>query len=130
MHLRAPSGVRQRERLDRFFSPYLNALKMSNSKSKKEKPAHTVKKVITSKQDEVCIQLKAETPKVRYLKLKSLHRESNSKLLHKPTSKAVPELRLCGIWLEKVGFFPNDYVSVTAMDGLLLIRSAEKQAVR
>lgn len=103
---------------------------MSNSKSKSKKanPARTVEKVITPKQDEVSIQLKAETPKVRYLKLKSFHRESSSKFLHKPPPTVVPELRLCGNWLEKVGFFPNEYVSVTVMDGLLLIRSAQEHS--
>ena len=37
--------------------------------------------------------------------------------------KKVPELRLCGNWLEKAGFSPENYVSVTVMDGLLVIRS-------
>lgn len=103
---------------------------MSNTlgKSKKAKPARTVKKVITPKQEETSIQLKAEAPKVRYLKLKAFHRESSSKFLHKPPPTVVPELRLCGNWLEKVGFFPNNYVSVTVMDGLLLIRSAQEQS--
>ncbi|WP_367657621.1 SymE family type I addiction module toxin [Culturomica massiliensis] len=100
---------------------------MSNTlgKSKKAKPARTVKKVITPKQEETSVQLKAETPKVRYLKLKPFYRQSTSN--HSP-SKIVPELRLCGNWLQDAGFLPNNYVNVTVMDGLLLIRSAQEQS--
>lgn len=100
----------------------------TESKSKKAKPTRTVKKVITPKQEEVSSQLKAERPQVRYLKLKSFYRESRSKFLHKPPPTIVPELRLCGNWLEKVGFLPNNYVSVTVMDGLLLIRSVQEHS--
>lgn len=98
------------------------------NKTKKAKPARTVKKVITPQQDEISVRLKVETPKVRYLKLKSFYRESRSKVLHKPPATIVPELRLCGNWLEKVGFLPENYVSVTVMDGLLLICSAEEHS--
>ncbi len=102
---------------------------MSNtrSKTKKAKSARTVKKVITPKKDEVSIQLKAETPKVRYLKVKAFSRESQSTALMKPRAKIVPQLRLCGLWLQKAGFNPDEYVNVTVMDGLLLIRSATEQ---
>lgn len=103
---------------------------MSNtqSKSKKAKPARTVKKVIIPLQKEVSIQLKAETPKVRYLKVKAFSRESQSTTLMKPRAKIVPQLRLCGLWLQKAGFHPDEYVNVTVMDGLLLIRSAQEQS--
>jgi hypothetical protein len=98
------------------------------SKTQKEKSACTVKKVVTPEQNEVSVQLKSENPTVRYLKLKAYYRESRSQLLLKHSPKVVPELRLCGNWLEEVGFFPNDYVSVTVMDGLLLIRSAQEHS--
>jgi hypothetical protein len=93
--------------------------------TKEAKPASTFKKVIRLQQEEISIQLKREEPKVRYLKLQSFFRES-------PTfcspAKIVPELRLCGNWLEKAGFLPKKYVSVTVMDGLLVIRSAPEQS--
>ena len=38
-------------------------------------------------------------------------------------NKIVPEPRLCGNGLEKAGFSPKNYVSVTVMNGLLVIRS-------
>jgi len=37
----------------------------------------------------------------------------------------VPDLRLCGSWLEAAGFHPEEYVSVTVMKGLLIIRPRE-----
>ena len=43
-----------------------------------------------------------------------------------PKRKIVPELRLCGNWLENAGFSPTNYVSVTVMDKLLIIRSIEE----
>jgi hypothetical protein len=97
----------------------------SNTKKKQTKPASTFKKVIRPQQEEISIQLKREEPKVRYLKLQSFFRES-------PTfcspAKIVPELRLCGNWLQAAGFLPQKYVSVTVMDGLLVIRSAPEQS--
>lgn len=98
----------------------------SQSKSKKTKPASTVKKVIIPLQKEVSIQLKAVTPEVRFLKVKAFSRESQSTALIKPRAKIVPHLRLCGLWLQKAGFNPDEYVNVTVMDGLLLIRSAQE----
>jgi len=84
------------------------------------------KKVIRPQQDEISILLKREEPRVRYLKLYPFYRESRSNLLFKPKGKIVPELRLCGNWLENAGFFPTNYVSVTVMDKLLIIRSIEE----
>ncbi|MDL2313254.1 type I toxin-antitoxin system SymE family toxin, partial [Bacteroidales bacterium OttesenSCG-928-B11] len=87
----------------------------------------TFKKVIRPKQDEISIQFKVEEPRVRYLKLQPFCRWSKSNLLYKPKGKIVPELRLCGNWLEAAGFSPNEYVSVTVMDGLLIIRQAKEE---
>jgi len=64
----------------------------------------------------------AEEPTVRYLKLLPFYRQSQANTCYKDYKK-VPELRLCGIWLEKAGFLPENYVSVTVMNGLLVIRS-------
>jgi toxic protein SymE len=35
--------------------------------------------------------------------------------------KEVPSLKLCGVWMEKLGFKPGDMVSVTTRDQLLII---------
>ena len=85
----------------------------------------TFKKVIRSQRDEVSVLIKRENPQVRYLKLYPFYRESKSNRFY-PTRKIVPELRLCGNWLENAGFFPTDYVSVTVMNGLLVIRSSTR----
>ena len=102
---------------------------MSNpeNKTKKAKSARVIKKIITSRKEEVSTQLKAEKPKVRYLKLQPFFRESSSKGFCKSSSTVVPVLRLCGNWLEKAGFSPYNYVSVTVMDELLIIRSSKVQ---
>jgi hypothetical protein len=83
-------------------------------------PISTFKRVIHKQIEEEAVTLRAEEPKVRYLKLQPFYRES-------PTfcnpAKIVPELRLCGNWLQAAGFLPQNYVSVTVMEGLLVIRS-------
>ena len=85
----------------------------------------TYKKVIRPQQDEISVLLKREEPRVRYLKLYPFSRESKSNHFN-PKRKIVPELRLCGNWLENAGFSPTNYVSVTVMDKLLIIRSIEE----
>jgi hypothetical protein len=40
-------------------------------------------------------------------------------------TQEVPQLRLCGDWLEAAGFSPEEYVSVTVMPDLLIIRSSK-----
>ncbi|MDR2918814.1 MAG: type I toxin-antitoxin system SymE family toxin [Tannerella sp.] len=102
---------------------------MSNpeNKTQKAKPARVIKKIITSRKDEVSTQIKTEEPKVRYLKLHPFIRESSSKGFPKSPSTVVPELRLCGNWLEEAGFLPCNYVSVTVMEELLIIRSSKEQ---
>ena len=89
--------------------------------SKEVKPTSTFKKVICKQGivEEKSVTLYAEEPTVRYLKLQPFYRFSRTNSSH----KKVPELRLCGNWLEQAGFLPENYVSVTVMDGLLLIRS-------
>ena len=89
--------------------------------SKEVKLISTFKKVIRKQEiiQEESVTLRAEEPTVRYLKLQPLYRQSQTDCGH----KKVPELRLCGNWLEQAGFLPENYVSVTVMDGLLVIRS-------
>jgi len=84
---------------------------------KKQLPA-TIKKVIRPKRDEVSLELKPEQPHVRYLKLQPLYRQLQWE------ESIVPELRLNGRWLERAGFNIEKYVSVTVMEGLLIIKPA------
>ena len=89
--------------------------------SKEVPPTSTFKKVIRKQEiKEESVTLRAEEPKVRYLKLQPFYRQPRIK---SDRNKIVPELRLCGNWLEKAGFSPENYVSVTVMEGLLVIRS-------
>ena len=89
--------------------------------SPKVNPTSTFKKVIRKQEftEEKSVTLRAEEPRVRYLKLQPFYRQSQANYGY----KTVPELRLCGNWLEKAGFSPENYVSVTVMNGLLVIRS-------
>ena len=87
--------------------------------SKEVKPTSTFKRVIRKFIEEKSVTLCTEEPTVRYLKLQPFYRQSQTNY----GNKKVPELRLCGNWLEKAGFSPENYVSVTVMDGLLVIRS-------
>lgn len=81
--------------------------------------AHTtIKKVLHPASDEVSLKLKAEHPHVRYLKIQPLYRQSQFRDI------IVPELRLNGRWLKSAGFDFEKYVSVTVMEGLLIIKPA------
>jgi len=94
---------------------------IEKKQSKEVHPTSTFKKVIRKQEiKEESVTLRAEEPKVRYLKLQPFYRQPRIK---SNRNKIVPELRLCGNWLEKAGFSPENYVSVTVMDGLLVIRS-------
>ena len=92
------------------------------SNRKEVKSTSTIKKVVQKAITEKSVTLRAEEPRVRYLKLKEFHREGTYR-----NRKIVPELRLCGNWLERAGFCVQEYVSVTVMDGLLIIRLAESE---
>jgi len=41
------------------------------------------------------------------------------------TESTVPEIKLCGNWLEKLGFIPEQRVNITTMNKLLIIRVDE-----
>ena len=93
-------------------------LTKEKKQSKEVPPTSTFKKGFRKQEiKEESVTLRAEEPKVRYLKLQPFHRQSRAS--YRP--KKVPELRLCGNRLEKAGFLPENYVSVTVMDGLLVI---------
>ncbi|GEM_PF-2303670 len=103
---------------------------MSRSQGEKQNGAvqpACIKKVIRPYREEIHIRLKPEEPVVRYLKIQPFYRESRSQLLHKPRPKIVPEIRLCGNWLEEAGFYPCNYASVTVMNGLIIVRQSEEQ---
>ena len=69
---------------------------------KKVNPTLTFKKVIRKQEfiEEKSVILCAEKPSVRYLKLQPFYRQSRINYGY----KKVPELRLCGNWLEKEDF--------------------------
>ncbi len=41
--------------------------------------------------------------------------------------KVVPSLKLCGVWMEELGFKPGDIVNVTTRERLLIIEPAKEQ---
>jgi toxic protein SymE len=55
-------------------------------------------------------------PEVRSLKIQPKFRTNTFEI------KDVPEIRLCGNWLEKLGFFHGKRVVITTMNELLIIR--------
>ncbi len=54
----------------------------------------------------------------RSLKIYSTHRDS----------RRVPELRLIGLWIEKLGFRIGEHVQITTRDRLLIIEALEGEA--
>lgn len=94
-------------------------MSITEKKQKKGKQPSSIKKVIRPKRDEVSIELRTEQPEVRYLKLHPFYRQTGSAV-----NRIVPTLKLCGCWLRDAGFNPDEYVSVTIMNGLLIIKLA------
>ncbi len=58
-------------------------------------------------------------PDVRSLKIQPKTR------FNKYSQKDVPEIKLCGNWLENLGFEIESRVTITSMPNLLIIRTAE-----
>jgi hypothetical protein len=58
-------------------------------------------------------------PEVRSLKIQPRFRDNRW------SSTMVPEIKLCGNWLERLGFSPDLRVNVTTMKKLLIIRVEE-----
>ncbi len=58
-------------------------------------------------------------PEVRSLKIQPKTR------FNKYSQKDVPEIKLCGNWLENLGFQIEDRVTITSMPNLLIIRTME-----
>lgn len=61
----------------------------------------------------------SKRPEVRSLKIQPKIRENRW------SSTTVPEIKLCGNWLEKLGFSPEQRVNITTMNKLLIIRVDE-----
>lgn len=58
-------------------------------------------------------------PNVRSLKIQPKTR------FNKHSQKNVPEIKLCGEWLQSLGFIPETRVVITSLPNLLIIRPAE-----
>ena len=56
----------------------------------------------------------------RQLKVYGVHRSSDH--------KAVPQLRICGLWIEQLGFKVGQKVNITTRDRLLIIEPIEAEA--
>lgn len=63
--------------------------------------------------------MKAKKPDVRSIKIQEKIRVNRYS-----TSKA-PEIKLCGTWLEKLGFAAYKRVHITSMNKVLLLRVEE-----
>jgi toxic protein SymE len=61
----------------------------------------------------------SKRPAVRSLKIQPQIR------INRWTTSTVPEIKLCGNWLEKLGFIPEQRVNITTMNKLLIIRVDE-----
>lgn len=79
---------------------------------------NVLRKVISPAVAEVAVEIKTETPEVHYLKVQGLLEEGR---------KEVPFLRLKGKWMREAGIVEDSYVSVTVMEGLLLIRRVRSE---
>jgi hypothetical protein len=62
---------------------------------------------------------KSKRPAVRSLKIQLQVRNNSLE------EKIVPEIRLCGNWLEELGFIPEKGVNITTRKKLLIIRVEE-----
>jgi toxic protein SymE len=64
-------------------------------------------------------QKKIRKPGVRSLKIQPKVR------INTYSQKNFPEIKLCGDWLQKLGFQHGERVTITAMPNLLIIQSSE-----
>ena len=80
---------------------------------------NVLRKVISPAVAEVAVEIRTEMPEVHYLKVQGLLEEGR---------KEVPILRLKGKWMREAGIVEDSYVSVTVMEGVLLIRRVRSKA--
>ena len=74
---------------------------------------NVLRKVISPAVAEVAVEIRTETPEVHDLKVKVYLRKEERKF---------PFLQLKGKWMREAGIVEDSYVSVTVMEGVLLIR--------
>jgi hypothetical protein len=70
------------------------------------------------------MQTKNRGTKTKRLEVRSLKIQPHFRV-NKESTKQVPEIKLSGNWLEKLGFIPEERASITTMTGLLIIRREE-----
>jgi hypothetical protein len=93
-------------------------------KGQRQRKTSTLKKTEMLPKEAEIVDQKLQEPKVRYLKVQPHFREKRVDFI-KREIREVPQLRLCGDWLQAAGFSPEEYVSVTVMPDLLIIRSSK-----
>jgi hypothetical protein len=100
---------------------------MKREKCEKVEPTPTIKKVIRKAVEEEAVRFRAVQPEIRYWKLQPVYIKHRW-YLGEPDNpdRKIPELRIRGVWLERAGFIPGKHVSITVMDGLLVIRPAQE----
>lgn len=79
---------------------------------------NVLRKVISPAKAEVAVEIRTETAEVHYLKVQSSIEKGR---------KEVPFVRLKGKWIREAGIVKDAYVSVTVMEGLLLIRRVRSE---
>ena len=92
---------------------------MRETRAEMPERRNVLRKVISPAVAEVAVEIRTEMPEVHYLKVQGLLEEGR---------KEVPILRLKGKWMREAGIVEDSYVSVTVMEGLLLIRRVRSKA--
>ena len=92
---------------------------MRENRAEMPERRNVLRKVISPAVAEVAVEIRTEMPEVHYLKVQGLLEEGR---------KEVPILRLKGKWMREAGLVEDSYVSVTVMEGLLLIRRVRSKA--
>lgn len=92
---------------------------MRENRAEMPERRNVLRKVISPAVAEVAVEIRTEMPEVHYLKVQGLLEEGR---------KEVPILRLKGKWMREAGIVEDSYVSVTVMEGVLLIRRVRSKA--
>ena len=92
---------------------------MRENRAEMPERRNVLRKVISPAVAEVAVEIRTEMPEVHYLKVQGLLEEGR---------KEVPILLLKGKWMREAGIVEDSYVSVTVMEGLLLIRRVRSKA--
>ena len=93
---------------------------MRENRAEMPERRNVLRKVISPAVAEVAVEIRTEMPEVHYLKVQGLLEEGR---------KEVPILRLKGKWMREAGIVEDSYVSVTVMEGVLLIRRVRSKVV-